>query len=63
MIELIILLWMAIKLNAPVWIYILMGVIALIKAVAFGINLSKNNQTLGGKKLWQKINAATVNTA
>nr|DAV90881.1 MAG TPA: hypothetical protein [Caudoviricetes sp.] len=43
MIELIILLWIAIKLNAPVWIYILMGIIALIKAVAFGINLSKDN--------------------
>ena len=33
MIELIILLW----------IYILLGIIALIKAVAFGINLSKDN--------------------
>lgn len=43
MIELIILLWVAIKLNAPVWIYILMGLIALIKAVVFGINLSKDN--------------------
>lgn len=43
MMELIILLWIAIKLNAPVWIYILMGVIALIKAMVFGINLSKNN--------------------
>ena len=43
MIDLIILLWIAIKLNAPVWIYVLMGVIALIKAVAFGINLSKGD--------------------
>ena len=43
MIELIILLWIVIKLNAPVWIYILMGIIALIKAVTFGINLSKDN--------------------
>lgn len=48
MIELIILLWIAIKLNAPVWIHILLGIVALIKAVAFGINLSKNNQTFGG---------------
>ena len=43
MIDLIILLWIAIKLNAPVWIYILMGIIALIKAVEFGINISKDN--------------------
>ena len=43
MIELTILLWIAIKLNAPVWIYILMGIIALIKAVEFGINISKDN--------------------
>ena len=43
MIELIILLWIAIKLNAPVWIYILLGTVALIEAVTFGINLSKNN--------------------
>lgn len=43
MIELIILLWVTIKLNASVWIYILLGIAALIKAVAFGINLSKDN--------------------
>lgn len=43
MIELIILLWIAIKLNAPVWIYILMAIIALLKAVNFGINLSKDD--------------------
>ena len=43
MIELIIFLWIAIKLNAPIWIYILLGIIALIKAVVFGIKLSKDN--------------------
>ena len=42
MITYIILLWVLIKLSAPTWCYVLLGIAAMITILKWGMNLSKN---------------------
>lgn len=37
----IILLWILINMSAPVWTYVLLGIVAIIKILKFGIDLAE----------------------
>ena len=42
MIKTIILLWICIQLNAPVWIYVLLGIEGVAQLITLGIKLGKS---------------------
>lgn len=44
MIAAFLLIWIGLKLNAPTWFYLLCGVLIILKAISFGIEMYKKGK-------------------